>query len=68
MSKKSLAALTDATEQLFKLATKQGFVTQDDILEAFGEPEEYVEQLDEFYDRLMQADVDIFESVSEGYL
>ncbi len=65
MSKKSLAALTEATEQLFKLATKQGFVTQDDILEAFGEPEEYVEQLDEFYERLMQADVDIFESVSE---
>jgi RNA polymerase primary sigma factor len=65
MSKKSLAAVTEAVEQLFKVATKQGFVTQDDILEAFGEPEEFVEQLDEFYDRLMKAEVDIFESVTE---
>lgn len=58
-------ALLDQIEVLYKAAVKQGFTTQDDILEVFGEPENHIDELDDLYDRLMKAEVDIFESVSE---
>lgn len=58
-------ALLDQIEVLYKAAVKQGFTTQDDILEVFGEPENHIEELDDLYDRFMKAEVDIFESVSE---
>lgn len=51
--------------QLFKKAKKQGFVTQEEILDVFVEPELYLEQLDDFYDRITVAHIDVFEAVSE---
>ena len=52
-------------DALLALAKKQGYVTQDDILSAFIEPEEYVEALDDFYDELLKLGTDIFESVAQ---
>lgn len=58
-------ALAAGIEQLLAKAQSRGFVTQDEILQAFLEPEEYVEELDDFYDQLITNNIDIFESVSE---
>lgn len=52
-------------EKLFEKAKQQGYITQDDILDAFVEPESYVEALDDFYDQIIKNDIDVFESVSE---
>ena len=52
-------------DKLFKVAKKRGHVTQDDVLDVFVEPELYLEQLDDFYSQIVEADVDVFESVSE---
>ncbi len=57
--------LLEQIEQLYKRAVKQGFTTQDEILEVFVEPENHIDELDDVFDRLMKAEVDIFESVSE---
>lgn len=56
---------SEQVEQLFKKAKKQGFVTQEEILDVFVEPELYLEQLDDFYDRITNAQIDVFEAVSE---
>ncbi len=58
-------ALTAEIEQLLAKAQGRGFVTQEEILQVFVEPEEYVLELDEFYDQLITKNIDIFESVSE---
>lgn len=52
-------------EKLFEKAKQQGYITQDDILDTFVEPEIYVEALDDFYDQIIKNDIDVFESVSE---
>ena len=57
--------LADDIDVLFKKASAQGYITQDEVLEVFVDPELYIDQLDEFYDRVMKAEIDIFESVSE---
>lgn len=45
-------------------AKKRGFITQDEILSIFPKPEEHLEELDKLYDRLMKAEIDVFESVA----
>jgi RNA polymerase primary sigma factor len=55
----------EQVEALFAKAKKLGYVTQEEILDVFVEPELYLEQLDDFYDRIVQAEVDVFEAVSE---
>src|SRR3990172_7303068 len=55
----------EQVEALFKKAKKQGFVTQEEILDVFVEPELYLEQLDDFYSRIVEAQIDVFEAVSE---
>jgi RNA polymerase primary sigma factor len=52
-------------EELLKKAKQAGFVTQDDVLEAFVEPELYIDEVDSFYDQIITSGIDIFESVSE---
>lgn len=52
-------------EVLLKHGASQGFITQDDILRVFEFPEDQLEDLDAFYQRLFDAGVDVFESVSE---
>lgn len=59
------AAIQKDIDTLLARAKKQGYLTQDDILQAFVEPEEYVEELDDFYDELVKMGTDIFESVTE---
>ncbi len=58
-------ALTNDIEKLFAKAKSQGFITQDDILSTFIEPEDYVQELDDFYGQIIQHNIDVFESVSE---
>ncbi len=59
------ASLKSATDDLLKRGKGQGYLTQDDILAVFTEPEEYVVQLDAFYKKIFDLGVDVFENVSE---
>ena len=59
-------ALTADIEKLLKTAKSQGYVTQDDILSTFIEPENYVTLLDDFYDEITRNNIDVFESVAEN--
>lgn len=65
MAKKLPKALTTDIEALLKKAKSQGYITQEEVLDTFVEPELYLEELDDFYDQVISAGVDIFESVSD---
>jgi RNA polymerase primary sigma factor len=47
-------------------AKKRGFITQEEILSLFPKPEDHVDDLDHLYDKLLKADIDVFESVAES--
>jgi RNA polymerase primary sigma factor len=64
-AKKVPKSLQEAIKQLFKTANSRGFITQDEIMDVFVEPEIYIEELDDLYDRLFKKNIDIFESVSK---
>ena len=64
MSKLS-ATHVQEIETLFKKAQQHGHVVLDDILRVFVEPEEHIEELDNFFDKVIRASIDVFESVSE---
>ncbi len=64
--KKASPTLKNEIELLLKKGQQQGYVTQDEILEVFVEPEEFIEELDDFYDKIMHAGTDIFESTTES--
>jgi len=53
------------TRKLIEKGKKQGFVTQEEILQLFPDAEERIEELDELYDKLLKEKVDVFESVTE---
>jgi len=44
---------------------EQGFITQDQILEAFQFPEQFLDELDDLYDILLSKGIDVFETVAE---
>lgn len=50
---------------LIKKGKSAGFVTQEDVLAIFPKAEEHLEELDEFYDKLINADIDIFETTAD---
>lgn len=50
---------------LLKKGKVAGFVTQEEVLAVFPKAEEHLFELDEFYDRLINAEVDIFETTAE---
>ncbi len=52
-------------KDLLAQSISRGFVTQEEVLEVVVEPELYVEHLDDFYDQILENNIDIFESVSE---
>lgn len=52
------------TKKLIAKGKKQGFVTQDDVLEFFPDAENRIEELDKLYDKLLQEGIDVFETVS----
>jgi len=51
-------------QTLIKKGREQGFLTQDDILEVFSDAESRIEELDDFYDKLLAEEIDVFESVT----
>lgn len=54
-----------ALEALVKLGQDQGFVTQDQIMAVFVFPEQFLEELDNLYDRLLAEGIDVFESTAD---
>jgi RNA polymerase primary sigma factor len=56
--------LKKQTSQLIKKGKSQGFLTQEDVLEIFADAEKRVDELDLFYDKLINNGVDVFESVT----
>src|SRR3989344_666395 len=62
---KSMKTKTFKTsEQLFESGKNNGFITQDDILMLFPEPEKHLAKLDELYDKLIRNKIDIFETTA----
>ena len=51
-------------QELIKKGREQGFLTQEEILEVFPDAEVRVDELDDFYDKLISENIDVFESVS----
>lgn len=49
---------------LLKQGKEDGFVVQDDILLVYQEPENHIEEIDDFFDKAMENEIDIFESIS----
>ncbi|MBI2009811.1 MAG: sigma-70 family RNA polymerase sigma factor, partial [Candidatus Chisholmbacteria bacterium] len=75
VSPKKVKSTAETAEQLkkqvaaiLKKGRSEGFVTQDEILQAIPYPERHLEILDDLYDRLLRAGVDVFESVTEEQL
>jgi RNA polymerase primary sigma factor len=66
--KKPPKSLLLEVKNLIKIGKKRGYLSQDEILDVFVEPEIYIELLDDFYDQLFQKNIDVFESVSEEQL
>lgn len=52
-------------EQLIARGQENGFITQDEILEVFPDAEDVLEKLDDFYDRLLSEEIDVYESVAQ---
>ncbi len=62
--KTSTPVLSKSIKSLVALGRRQGFITQDIVLEKVSEPHKHIDQLDIFYNTLFKAGVDIFEGVS----
>lgn len=52
-------------KKLLKLGKERGFVTQEEILQVFPKPEEQIIILDDFYIKLIEAGIDVFETTAE---
>ncbi len=57
--------LSDGAKVLLEKGKHQGFLTLDEILEVFGDAEERIGELDELYLKLLESNVDVFETVTE---
>ena len=54
------------TRKLINKGKKRGYVTQEEVLEFFGdEAEKRIEELDDFYLKLFLQNIDVFESITE---
>lgn len=51
-------------KDLLKQGKEDGFLVQDDILLVYQEPENHIEEIDDFFDKAMENEIDIFESIS----
>ncbi|NMC35637.1 RNA polymerase sigma factor RpoD [Candidatus Beckwithbacteria bacterium] len=63
-TKKPTKAKID-TKPLIAQGKKNGFVTQDNILDMFPKAEDHIDELDVLYDKLYKLGIDVFESMSE---
>lgn len=52
-------------KKLLKLGKERGFVTQEEILQVFPKPEEQIQEVDDFYLKLIESSVDVFETTAE---
>ncbi len=50
---------------LLKMGRERGFVTQEEVLQVFPKPEDTVDEVDDFYLKLIDAEIDVFETTSE---
>ncbi|TSC85789.1 MAG: RNA polymerase primary sigma factor [Microgenomates group bacterium Gr01-1014_7] len=64
MAKHKKEVLLDA-KKLLKLGKDRGFITQEEILQVFPKPEETLEDLDQFYIKLIDENIDVFETTAE---
>ena len=55
--------IPDILLDIVSSAKKRGYITQDEILSIFPRPEDHLVELDHLYNRLLSANVDVFESV-----
>src|SRR5258706_13428062 len=65
MSTSTKKAFQQTIDELVKRGKSQGYLTQEDILAAFVEPEEHLETLDAFYNKIFSMGIDVFDNVSE---
>jgi len=56
---------TDKVDSLVSLAKRRGYISQDEILQAYPKPEDHIAELDHLYDQLVRKGIDIFESMEE---
>ena len=52
-------------KKLLERGKKEGFITQEEVLAVFPAAEEYLDELDNFYEKVIEDGIDIFESISE---
>jgi len=52
-------------KKLMKLGKDRGFVTQEEILQVFPKPEDDIEALDQFYIKLENEKIDVFETTAD---
>lgn len=57
--------IQDKLDELLETAEDQGYITQDDILDTIGRPEKYIDAMDDFYDTLLEKEIDIFDSTAQ---
>jgi len=65
MPQKVPPAIVSDIKDLTQKAKSRGFVTQEEVLNAFIEPELYIDLLDKFYGKIYKMGADIFESVTQ---
>src|SRR3990167_7824284 len=53
-----------ATSELIKKGRQRGFLAQEDILEVFPDAEKRLDELDDFYEKVLAENIDVFETVS----
>ena len=56
----------DVVENLIEKAELQGYLTMDEVLEAFPDPEERLEQVEEVFLRLNEAGIEVYDDKSDG--
>ncbi len=52
-------------KKLLKMGKERGFVTQEEILQLFPKPEESIAELDDFYLKLINSGIDVFENTAD---
>lgn len=65
MAKRQSKPVVLDDKKLIKLGKDRGFVTQEEILQVFPKPEEVLEELDNFYLKLIELGIDVFETTAE---
>jgi len=63
-TKKSSASFRRVLRSLIALGRKQGFLTQDVILEKVSSPQKHIDGLDDFYNVIFKAGIDVFEGIT----